>query len=170
MTCASCGYENPSDARFCAGCGRPVEEQGAALGEVPGEIRKAPIQLAGGRYRIKGYLGEGGRKVVYLAQDTALGREVAIAMLKTDDLDRGGKHQLEREAQAMARLGDHPNIVSVFDIGEEDGDPYIVSQYMAGGSRRRWTSACPWTRPSRSRSACPPPSSTRTGAAWCTAT
>ena len=134
MTCASCGYENPTDARFCAGCGRPLEEQAATLRKVPSEIRKAPRQLAGGRYRIKGYLGEGGRKVVYLAQDAALDREVAIAMLKTDDLDRGGRHQLEREAQAMARLGDHPNIVAVFDIGEDGGEPYIVSQYMAGGS------------------------------------
>jgi class 3 adenylate cyclase/tetratricopeptide (TPR) repeat protein len=134
MTCASCGYENPSDARFCAGCGRPIETGAATLAEVPSEIRKAPRQLAGGRYRIKGYLGEGGRKVVYLAQDSALDREVAIAMLKTDDLDQSGRPQLEREAQAMARLGDHPNIVSVFDIGEEDGEPYIVSQYMAGGS------------------------------------
>jgi predicted ATPase/class 3 adenylate cyclase len=134
MTCASCGYENPSDARFCAGCGRPIEDGAATLARVPSEIREAPRQLAGGRYRIKGYLGEGGRKVVYLAQDSALDRDVAIAMLKTDDLDRGGRHQLEREAQAMARLGDHPNIVSVFDIGEEGGDPYIVSQYMAGGS------------------------------------
>ncbi len=42
-----------------------------------------------------------------------------------------------REAQSMARLGDHPNVVTVHDIGEEDGDPYIVSQYMAGGAARR---------------------------------
>src|SRR5688500_16417467 len=136
MTCESCGYENPSDARFCAGCGRSLAEQAgdAAMSEVPSEIRKAPLQLANGRYRLKGYLGEGGRKVVYLASDSALGRDVAIAMLKTSDLDRAGRHQLEREAQAMARLGDHPNIVAVHDILEDDGEPYIVSQYMAGGS------------------------------------
>ena len=136
MTCDSCGYENPQDARFCAGCGRALAQSAAdaKMSEVPSAIRKAPIQLANGRYRLKGYLGEGGRKVVYLASDTALGRDVAIAMLKTGDLDRAGRHQLEREAQAMARLGDHPNIVSVYDILEDDGEPYIVSQYMAGGS------------------------------------
>ncbi|MEA2474857.1 MAG: eukaryotic-like serine/threonine-protein kinase [Thermoleophilaceae bacterium] len=136
MTCASCGYENPSDARFCAGCGTQLAEQTAEAGlaEAAGEIRDAPEQLANGRYRLKGYLGEGARKVVYLAHDSALEREVAIAMLKTDDLDRAGRHQLAREAQAMARLGDHPNVVSVFDIGDDDGEPYIVSQYMAGGS------------------------------------
>ncbi|HEX8744348.1 MAG TPA: protein kinase [Thermoleophilaceae bacterium] len=137
MTCADCGYENPSDARFCAGCGRQLAEppaDAAGLSRVPSEIRRAPRQLAGGRYRVKGFLGEGGRKVVYLASDSALGRDVAIATLKTDDLDRAGRHQLEREAQAMARLGDHPNVVAVFDIGDDGGEPYIVSQYMAGGS------------------------------------
>jgi class 3 adenylate cyclase/tetratricopeptide (TPR) repeat protein/tRNA A-37 threonylcarbamoyl transferase component Bud32 len=136
MTCASCGYENPSDARFCAGCGVQLAQQPPATGpsDAPGAIRDAPKQLAAGRYRLNGYLGEGARKVVYRAQDSALQREVAIAMLKTDDLDRAGRHQLQREAQAMARLGDHPNVVSVFDIGDDDGEPYIVSQYMAGGS------------------------------------
>ncbi len=139
MTCGSCGYENPSDARFCAGCGRSLADDVAEAKEakVPSEIRKAPTQLAGGRYRIKGFLGEGARKLVYLAHDTALDRDVAIALLKTEGLDTAARQRLEREAQAMAMLGDHPNVVAIFDIGEEDGEPFIVSQYMAGGSLDR---------------------------------
>jgi len=89
---------------------------------------------------VKGFLGEGGRKRVYLAHDEKLDRDVAIAVIKTEGLDEAGLSRVKREAQAMARLGDHPNIVTVFDIGEEGpsagsgrAEPYIVSQYMAGG-------------------------------------
>jgi class 3 adenylate cyclase len=93
-----------------------------------------PDAFAGGRYQVRSFLGEGGRKRVYLAYDTALDREVALATVKIDGLDEGGLLRVRREAQAMGRLGDHPHIVTVHDIGEEDGRPFIVSQYMPGGS------------------------------------
>lgn len=80
------------------------------------------------------FLGEGGRKRVYQAYDTALRREVALATVKTEGLDQAGLLRVRREAQAMALLGDHPHIVTVYDIGVEDGRPFIVSQYMPGGS------------------------------------
>ncbi len=84
------------------------------------------------------FLGEGGRKRVYLARDDKLDREVALAIIKIEGLDEAGLTRVKREAQAMARLGDHPNIVTVHDFGEDKADgrseqPYIVSQYMAGG-------------------------------------
>ncbi len=79
------------------------------------------------------FLGEGGRKRVYLARDTRLDRDVAVALIKTEGLDADGLARVQREAQSMARLGDHPHIVTVHDIGEENGQPYIVSQYMGGG-------------------------------------
>jgi len=82
---------------------------------------------------VKGFLGEGGRKRVYLAHDTKLDRDVAVAVIKTDGLDEAGLSRVKREAQAMGRLGDHPNIVTVFDIGDDGVQPYIVSQYMGGG-------------------------------------
>jgi class 3 adenylate cyclase len=88
----------------------------------------------GGRYAVKGFLGEGGRKRVYLAHDTKLDRDVAVAIIKTDGLDAGGLTRVRREAQAMGRLGDHPHIVTIHDVGDESGQPYIVSQYMAGGA------------------------------------
>jgi eukaryotic-like serine/threonine-protein kinase len=97
-----------------------------------------PASFAGGRYVVKSFLGEGSRKRVYLAHDERLDRDVAFAIIKTEGLDADGLTRVRREAQAMARLGDHPHIVTVFDIGEETGpsgqpQPYIVSQYMAGG-------------------------------------
>ncbi|KKL09588.1 hypothetical protein LCGC14_2564360, partial [marine sediment metagenome] len=92
-----------------------------------------PASFAGGRYQVQRFLGEGGRKRVYLAHDSKLDRDVAIAVIKTEGLDEAGLARVQREAQAMGRLGDHPHIVTVHDIGDEDAQPYIVSQYMAGG-------------------------------------
>ncbi len=92
-----------------------------------------PSSFAGGRYEVRGFLGEGGKKRVFLAHDTLLDRDVAFALVRTEGLDDAGRQRVQREAQAMGRLGDHPNIVPVLDLGQEDGQPYLVSQYMAGG-------------------------------------
>ncbi len=85
------------------------------------------------------FLGEGGRKRVYLARDERLDRDVAIAVVKTEGLDEQGLSRVRREAQAMGKLGDHPNIVTIHDVGDDIGQdgraqPYIVSQYMSGGA------------------------------------
>jgi predicted ATPase len=93
-----------------------------------------PESFASGRYRIQRSLGQGGQKKVYLARDDRLDRDVVIALLKTDQLGADSVPRLIREAQAMARLGSHPNIVTVYDIGDEEGRPFIVSQYVEGGS------------------------------------
>lgn len=93
-----------------------------------------PASLASGRYLIRRQIGQGGQKKVYLARDERLDRDVVIALLKTDDLSAESVPRLTREAQAMARLGSHPNIVTVYDIGDEQGRPFIVSQYVEGGS------------------------------------
>jgi predicted ATPase len=93
-----------------------------------------PASLASGRYLIRRPIGQGGQKKVYLARDERLDRDVVIALLKTDDLSTESVPRLIREAQAMARLGSHPNIVTVYDIGDEEGRPFIVSQYVEGGS------------------------------------
>jgi len=98
---------------------------------------EVPTSFGGGRYRIERPLGEGGKKRVYLARDARLDRDVALAVLKTEGLDEAGRERLWREAQAMGRLGDHAHVVTVHDIGEENGQPYIVSQFMAGGDVER---------------------------------
>src|SRR5207244_6852971 len=86
------------------------------------ETPSQPTSFCDGRYEVKRFLGEGGKKLVYLAHDSKLDRDVAFALIKTDGLDEEGLLRIKREAQAMGRLGDHPHIVSVFDIGEID-DP-----------------------------------------------
>jgi eukaryotic-like serine/threonine-protein kinase len=93
-----------------------------------------PTSFAGGRYAVRAFLGEGAKKRVYLAHDSKLDRDVAFALIKTDGLDADGIVRVRREAQAMGRLGDHANIVTIFDTGDEGGAPFIVSQYRGGGS------------------------------------
>ncbi|HYM14988.1 MAG TPA: protein kinase [Dehalococcoidia bacterium] len=93
-----------------------------------------PSSFAGGRYAVRSFLGEGGRKRVYLAHDTKLDRDVAFATIKTEGLDAHGRARVQREAEAMGKLGDHPNIVTIHDVGDDAGQPYIVSQYMSGGA------------------------------------
>jgi len=92
-----------------------------------------PTAFANGRYLVKKFLGEGGKKRVYLAQDTLLDREVAFALIKTEGLDEVSRTRITREAQAMGRLGSHPHIVTVFDLGEHEGQPYMVTELMEGG-------------------------------------
>src|SRR5262245_4885897 len=123
MRCGECDHENRDGARFCENCGGAL-----AVATSTAPTRAVPETVAGGRYRIARLLGEGARKEVYEAHDTQLGRDVAVALIKTEGLDDAGRHRIEREARAMARLGDHPNIVTVFDVGEEGDRPYIVSE------------------------------------------
>ncbi len=92
-----------------------------------------PASFVNGRYEVKRFLGEGGKKRVYLAHDTALDRDVAFALIKTEGLDDASRQRISREAQAMGRLGDHPNIVNVYEIGEEEGHPHMVQPLMSGG-------------------------------------
>ncbi len=118
---------------------RPFVESALALSaaqvaEPPGPERAMPTAIAGGRYRIRRILGEGARKRVYLARDARLDRDVAVALIRAERLDRAALDGIHLEARSVARLADHPRIVPVYDSGEEDGAPYVVSQYMAGGT------------------------------------
>jgi len=92
-----------------------------------------PTSFAGGRYEVRRFLGEGGKKRVFLAHDTRLDRDVAFALIKTEGLDEVGRERIAREAQAMGRLGAHPHIVTIFEIGEEAGSPFVVNELLAGG-------------------------------------
>ncbi|MGZ6727573.1 MAG: protein kinase domain-containing protein [Gaiellaceae bacterium] len=86
----------------------------------------------GGRYRIERPLGHGGMASVYLGRDTELERPVAIKLLAENLAgDDEFRRRFVREARLAARLSD-PNIVSVYDAGENDGRPYIVMEHVDG--------------------------------------
>ena len=111
---------------------------GCVSGSAP-SVSVLPTSFASGRYAVKKFLGEGGKKKVYLAHDTVLDRDVAFALIKTEGLDAASRTRITREAQAMGRLGDHPNIMPIFDLGQETDpasgiqQPFMVIPYMTGG-------------------------------------
>ncbi|MGA8848811.1 MAG: protein kinase [Dehalococcoidia bacterium] len=156
MKCPKCGYENREGAGFCGGCGQSFiaekicpqcghanpqgnkfcDKCGHSLVEPAPETAppsSMPTSFAGGRYQVKKFLGEGGKKKVYLVHDTLLDRDVAFALIKTEKLDDATRTRVTREARAMGRLGDHPNIVTIHDMGDYKGQPYIVIPVMPGG-------------------------------------
>jgi serine/threonine protein kinase len=99
----------------------------------PSALVSQPTAFANGRYVVRRFLGEGGKKRVYLAHDSRLDRDVAFALIKTEGLDAASRERITREAQAMGRLGNHPNIVTVYDIGEEQEQPFLVLPVLEGG-------------------------------------
>lgn len=88
-----------------------------------------------GRYEIKSELGRGGFATVYRAYDPRFEREVAIKFLPPELIHADPQFRLrfEREAKIIAQL-EHPSIVPVYDVGEENNQPYFVMRYMGGGS------------------------------------
>ncbi|MCX7623795.1 MAG: protein kinase, partial [Thermomicrobium sp.] len=94
-------------------------------------------RVLNGRYRIDEPIGEGGMAVVYRGYDLVLDRPVAIKVLRGQfAADANFLRRFEREAQAAARLS-HPNIVSVYDVGRDDGTRYIVMEYVPGKTLKR---------------------------------
>src|SRR5688572_15404922 len=86
-----------------------------------------------GRYRVTGLLGEGGMGVVYSAQDSQLGRPVAIKMIKAPDQDPLARERLQREARTAASIN-HPAICQLFEIGEDGGELFLAMELLQGES------------------------------------
>ena len=100
-----------------------------------------------GPYEVVSPIGAGGMGEVYRARDTRLGRDVAIKVLPAEfagDPDR--LRRFEQEAQAVAALN-HPNIVSLYDIGTYEGSPYLVSELLEGESLRQRLTVAPLPPP-----------------------
>jgi eukaryotic-like serine/threonine-protein kinase len=92
------------------------------------------VSLGDGRYRLREMLGTGGMASVWLADDTRLRRPVAIKVLADSlALDPGYVSRFEREAHIAARLS-HPNLVGVFDFSGAGRRPYLVMEYVPGGT------------------------------------
>src|SRR5437867_10146990 len=96
-----------------------------------------------GPYEILSLLGAGGMGEVYRARDSRLRREVAIKILPpsfAQDADR--LRRFEQEARVVGALN-HPNILAIFDVGAQDGAPYLVSELLEGESLRQYLQGSP---------------------------
>lgn len=115
---ANISFENPS---------------AAVTVQIPGDPR---IGKEFGKYIIRSRVAEGGMGIVYLALDTQLGREVALKVLpEYFSMDRERLSRFHREARATSLLN-HPNIVTVFEIGQVDGCEFIVTEFVEGRTLR----------------------------------
>ena len=156
IRCPHCGLPHPVEQAVCPGTGqalrtkssrppRPVARAGrSAMPGAPRESAAPPSRPAvaghllgrtiGGRYRVRGVLGEGGMGTVFEAEHIALGRSVAVKVLRATQA-RKRKTSIRRfhqEARAAGAIG-HPNICGVIDLGTlDDGSPYIVMERLIG--------------------------------------
>ena len=139
--------ENPSADEFCArfpahadrlrrlfGVDQLLLESTAGTrkpsADTPGGRGGAPAGRTAGAYELLERIGAGGMGVVYRGWHPVLRREVAVKLLRG-----GGADRLAREAEAVARLN-HPNIVQLFEVGEQDGQPFLALEYVPGPNLR----------------------------------
>ena len=103
--------DNPDAQALVAAAGRAQSSPSQSRSESPEFSplvgQPHPTSFANGRYQVKQFLGEGGKKRVYMAHDESLDRDVALAVIKSEGLDDVSRARVTREARAMGRLGDH---------------------------------------------------------------
>lgn len=98
-----------------------------------------PAHIA--HFEIDREIGQGAMGRVFLAHDTRLGRDVALKLMLRHDA--ASRERFAREARAVARL-QHQNIISIYDVAEHDGQPYIVEEYVSGQSLAACPKPMPW--------------------------
>src|SRR5262249_35057298 len=131
---------------LCAGCPEllpEVQRRFRGLRGLDRWLSPAPAAPRPGGLAIPGYelleeIGRGGMGVVYRARQVALDRVVAVKMiLPRGPLEERERQRFRTEAETVARLA-HPNIVQVYEVGEHDGRPYLVLEYVRGTSLDRF--------------------------------
>lgn len=153
MKCPFCKAENPSDAIYCGECGERIVEKlafqetdiSAFHSEETRKVSSGPRQVLSpgdvfaGRYTIAAVIGEGGMGTVYRADDRVTGQGVALKLVRADRLAGAGAVQRMIREGVTSREIRHPNVVSVYDVGEADGQPYLSMEHLNGLSLRSWT-------------------------------
>ncbi len=137
--CVAAHLDDCEDCRVLVGLagedGTPGED---------GPMRQVAEGSTAGRYVVVRKVGEGAMGMVFAARDPELGRTVALKVLRTNTRDDPhGRKRILREAQALARLS-HPNIVSVFDVGELEDDVFIAMEFVDGPTLGAWWQGRPW--------------------------
>jgi eukaryotic-like serine/threonine-protein kinase len=89
-----------------------------------------------GRFRVTGLVGEGAMGVVFRARDESLDRDVALKVMRTRSADAEDEERFLREARAVARL-QHPNIVTLYELGDHQGSPFIAMELLEGVDLQR---------------------------------
>lgn len=156
MKCTACGTDLPDDAAFCSTCGKATGitgdvDQMLTIGGLQTEFahdtegRKAvrqaelePGSVFADRFTIQSLIGRGGMGVVYAAKDRVTEQDIALKLIRRDRLSGPeAVRKLVREGVTTRDIR-HPNIVSVYDVGETDGQPYMSMELLAGQSLRQW--------------------------------
>ena len=125
------------------------------------------------RYAVVNMIGVGGMASIWAADDEVLRRRVAIKVLAEQFAEQPRfVARFEREARTAALLSGHPHVVTIYDVGEQAGRPFIVMEYLAGGTLRRAHGGQPPRAADVLGGCARPPrrSTSRTRRASCTAT
>jgi serine/threonine-protein kinase len=134
--CVKCHTTLPDSSRFCFACGADQTGSGGEAGSasVIENLQNRLQRLVQGKYQIKRLLGKGGMGAVFLADDLALEREVAIKVLPPDfSSDPQVIKRFQQEAKTAAKL-DHVNIIPIYRVESDEGLNYFVMKFISGTS------------------------------------
>jgi serine/threonine protein kinase len=155
--CKQCGFELDADVRFCPNCAmkvdtstQPAGNTNAFTGTISGTSTIiAPEQTDSstdletgmefhGRYRIERKLGQGAMGVVYLVEDKLTGRQAALKMINSTLMNKASARERFLREGLIARDIRHSHVVAVYDVGETEGQYYLVMEYLSGETLRNW--------------------------------
>jgi TolB-like protein/predicted Ser/Thr protein kinase len=137
ITCSQCQSENPDTSKFCNNCATPLGPDGQTPVsptislQIPFPVLSKGSLIAG-KYRVVEEIGRGGMGIVYRAHDESLDRDVALKVLPASCFgDPAARARLLHEARTASQLN-HPNICTIHEVGEAEGQAFIAMEFVAG--------------------------------------